>query len=129
MLGEIWRAKDPSCACGWGWCSCAPPGRWCRNKRLWRKLAEEAGRTIHESPFGVVESMTCREADASGVTVQADLFGKKIMVGGAAGNLSWLDLCGLSEDQEVARSTLMILGTFGGSRLQKEEVNAADRTA
>jgi hypothetical protein len=116
LFGNLFR-RGQMTACGW-FLGCQCPqlmGEWCRAKLLWIRLALEEGRSLEAGEFGLVESFTASEFEASGVTLAVDVPGVGIVkVGGAKGTMP-LKSAPMMGGIEGLKSVTNVLRAFPGS--------------
>jgi hypothetical protein len=84
VLGRLWREKV-RCKSGWAsGCSCEPPTDFCAVKAKWVALYieytgfENSGWLAFNEPFGVIEAMSVRQFEATGITVRVELPGASV---------------------------------------------------
>jgi hypothetical protein len=131
LLGNLFR-RGQMTPCGWNLCGSGivcdadrellHGEEWCRARRLFVRLALESGRTLIAGKYGLAESFTAQEFEASGVTllveipelleVQPEL--GPIRVGGPKGEVSLRSIPSLG-GIEGLKSVVMVLRAFPGS--------------
>lgn len=122
LLGNLFRRKQMT-SCGWGLCGsgilCEHPDEWCRAKRLWVRLALELGRSLEAGDFGLAESFTLEEFEASGITLAVEVpDAGMIKVGGPKGEVPIRALPTVGDvGIDGLRSVIMVLRAFPGSRV------------
>lgn len=120
LLGNLFRRKAAT-ACGWSLCGsgvlCDHPDEWCKARRLWVRLALESGRSLEAGEFGLAESFTVSEFEASGITLVVDVpeVGT-IRVGGAKGAIPIRSVTEMG-GAEGLKSVVMVLRAFPGSKV------------
>jgi hypothetical protein len=114
VLGHLWKSGN---RCGNGWAlHCSDPEggehEFCRAKDKWIGLLEDLGAqrltdVDPKSPFGILEAMTVRELEATGLTVNVDVRGLGPCPFGPAGQ-PWENFEHLaSDDQNWGTAQLM----------------------
>lgn len=77
VLGVLWRS-GVRCEGGWPFGCCERETEFCAAKKKWIALYLElgtAGRPAPDHPFGVIEAMSVRQFEATGITVRVELPG------------------------------------------------------
>lgn len=122
LLGNLFRRKAAT-PCGWSLCGsgiqCGHPDEWCRAKRLFIRLALESGRTLEAGEFGLAESFTLSEFEASGITLAVDVPEVGVIkVGGEKGGIPLRMLPEMKMDGiDGLKSVAMVLRAFPGSKV------------
>lgn len=151
ILGKLWR-EGVHCGEEWGVlcpednpmeavdCFCEPKNKFCTAKKQWLMLVTEDGRPesagplgfreIRQGPFGLIETMTGTEWDATGLTVKIDFPGVGIHGIGPKGIMGRQDLVKLFEAPETLRSIVLMMSKFPGLKVvEVEEQDPVPATA
>jgi hypothetical protein len=118
VLGRLFRS-GVFCQNGWGMiCTCPVQTEFCKAKTKWLGLAsaDYIGRLRPDqgSPFYLLESMRCSEADALGLECTVNFEGIGVVLVGKGSQIPWSTLAQYASDErkEDGRAVLMVLAKF-----------------
>lgn len=135
-IGELWR-EGKRCSSGWGvkevdfqegedtlksmerWaCQCAEKTDFCKGKSTWFRLAVTDCREVIEGEHGVPFMMTAEEWDLTKLTMKVEIPEVGIVEIGPKGPVTMTDMMKHMPAPDGLKSTLRVLKTFPGSRVQ-----------
>jgi hypothetical protein len=121
IIGRHFREKH-LCSYGWStdgnWCECEKPSKFCFAKIQWIILAGQI-RPIEPGPWGLFYTMSGREWDETGLTVQLELESSGMIRIGPKGSMRMSDVAAMAGDQESMKAVASIVKSFHGSRVEK----------
>lgn len=110
-------------------CFCEPKNKFCTAKKQWLSLVivderpEMAGslgyREIVQGPFGLIETMSGSEWDATGMTVKFEFPGAGVHGIGPHGIMGREDIVKLLDAPETLNSIIMMAKNFKGMKVQE----------
>jgi hypothetical protein len=131
VLGDLWY-RGVRCVDGWmilcedmnpakqALCNCDQKTKFCSARDHWVKLAHQSGRRIEQTEFGLLETMTGAEWEASGRLVTFDLGEQGIVPVGPVGHpKAKINIRSMVKmDPETIGPMLTVLATFPGSEVE-----------
>jgi hypothetical protein len=130
ILGRLWK-DNVRCPEAWSVilegndpgkpldCFCEEKTKFCKGKKQWLDLVGKEKRPVYQGEYGLIETLTGKEFEASGLTVKIDFEGVGIQGIGPGGVMGLSDMVKLCAAPDTLGSILGLMKSFPGMKVEE----------